>query len=104
MARQTFIIEHWYGAKTYREASCTATFEKKDVIGSDFNRVACKRKQTALRYLANWRRQAKEEDLQWLYPTLCRDDAHYQIVATPDGYHETEVVASGMMKDLDNAA
>lgn len=101
MAKQTYIVQHWYGAETYTEASCKSTPDNEDVCGHDFNRVSCKRVSTALRYLAGWRRQAIERNLQWLYRTLCRDDAHYEIVATPDGYHETEVVASGMMKDLD---
>ena len=69
----------------------------------DFNRVSVKLVKTALRYLAGWRRQAIECGLQSLYATLCRDDARYQIIATPDGYHTTEVVAEGWMKDLDKA-
>lgn len=99
--KQTFIVEHWYGAPTSREASRLSNGK---TIGYDFNRVGCKRVSTALRYLAGWRKQAIEKDLQWLCPTLTRDDAHYAIIATPDGYTETEVVAEGMMKDLDKAA
>lgn len=90
MAKQTYVVKHWYGADNYLDA------EK-----NDFNRVSCKRVSTALRYLAGWRRQAKELGLEKLYDTLCRDDAHYEIVATPNGWDGTEVVAKGMMKDLE---
>lgn len=96
--KQTFIVKHWYGAPTSREASRLSNGE---TIDYDFNRVACKRVSTALRYLAGWRKQAIEKNLKWLFRTLTRDDAHYAIVATPDGYTETETVAEGMMKDLD---
>lgn len=96
--KQTFIVEHWYGAPTYQEAE---RLSNRETIDYDFNRVGCKRVSTALKYLAGWRKQAIEKDLKWLYPTLTRDDAHYAIIATPDGYTETEVVAEGMMKDLD---
>ena len=107
MARQTYIIQHWYGAETYREALCLEG--KRDENGNriaerDFNRVSVKLVKTALRYLAGWRKQAKEHRWTTLFATLTRDDARYQIIATPDGYNETEVVAEGWMKDLDKAA
>jgi hypothetical protein len=66
--------------------------------------VACKQLKTALKYLANWRKQAKERGWTTLFATLTRDDARYAIEATPDGYHSTGIVASGWMKDLDEAA
>lgn len=104
MKKQTYIVQHWYGADTYDEAGRKALDSNhNDLIAcADFNRMSCKKVSTVLRYLANWRRQAKEYDLELLYPTLVRDDAHYAIVATPDGYHATKVVATGMMKDLEN--
>lgn len=98
MAKQTFIVEHWYGAPTYREAVRNSNGETVDY---DFNRVGCRRASTALKYLAGWRKQAIENNLKWLFRTLTREDAHYAIVATPDGYTPTQVVAEGMMKDLD---
>lgn len=98
MGKQTFIVEHWYGAPTYLDASRLSNGE---TVDHDFNRVACKRASTALKYLAGWRKQAIEKNLQWLFRTLTRDDAHYAIIATPDGSTPTEVVAEGMMKDLD---
>jgi hypothetical protein len=107
MAEQTFIIKHWYGAETYSEAikkqSLTDGSGNK-VSEHDFNRVGVKRKETALKYLAGWRQQAIQKGWIRTFATLCRDDARYEIIATPDGYHETEVVASGWMKDLDEAA
>ncbi len=107
MAQQTFIIKHWYGAETYSEAirkqSLTDGNGNK-VSEHNFDRVGVKRKETALKYLAGWRQQAKVSPWAFLHGTLVRDDARYEIIATPDGYHETEVVASGWMKDLDNAA
>lgn len=100
--KQTFIIQHWYGAPTYIEAARKNLNEgyAPEKYGTDFNRVGCKRKETALAYLANWKRQAIESGWEKLYRTLCRDDARYEIIATPDGYHLGDVVASGMMKDL----
>ena len=105
--KQTFIIKHWYGAETYSEAirkQGLTDGNGNKVSGRDFDRVGVKRKETALRYLASWRMQARQRGCESLYATLCRDDARYEIIATPDGYTETEVVASGWMKDLDNAA
>ena len=106
MAKQTYIIQHWYGAPTYIEAARRNVNEgyNPEKYGTDFNRVSVKKVETALRYLAGWRRQAKEQGFEVLYQTLIRDDAHYQIIATPDGYHCENVVAEGMMKDLDQAA
>lgn len=98
MAKQTFIVEHWYGAPTYREAVRNSNGKTVDY---DFNRVGCRRASTALKYLAGWRKQAIENNLKWLFRTLTREDAHYAIVATPDGCTPTQVVAEGMMKDLD---
>ena len=102
MAKQTFIIQHWYGAPSYIEAARRNVNEgyHPEEYGTDFNRVGCKRVETALGYLRGWRDQANERGLQLLYRTLTRPDAHYEIIATPDGYHEGDVVASGMMKDL----
>lgn len=104
--KQTFIIQHWYGAETYIEAARREVNEGHNPKehDHDFNRVGCKRLQTALKYLANWRKQAKERGWETLFGTLTRDDAHYEIIETPDGYHHGAVVASGMMKDLDEAA
>lgn len=101
--QQTFIIKHWYGAPTYRDAIRSDKYDKdgRKVCDHDFDRVGVKRVDTALKYLKSWRRQAKEKGYVTLFATLLRNDARYEIVATPDGYHETEVVASGMMKDLD---
>lgn len=96
--QQTYIILQWFGAPTYREASRN---DDNKTIVANFDRVTCKRATTARGYLAKWRKEALEQGLQWLFKTYCRDDAHYQIVATPDGYHETEVVLAGVMKDLD---
>ena len=107
MARQTFIIKHWYGAETYSEAIRKQDLHDVDgnpVSEHDFNRVGVKRKETALRYLAGWRKQAFRNGWTRTFATLCRDDARYEIIATPDGYHEEGVVASGWMKDLDKAA
>lgn len=106
MAQQTFIIQHWYGAPTYIEAARREINEGHNPkeYGTDFNRVSVKLVKTALRYLKGWRKQAKERGWTTLFATLTRDDAHYEIIATPDGYHCEDVVASGMMKDLDEAA
>lgn len=102
MAKQTFIIQHWYGAPTYIEAVRREANEghNPQEHGHDFNRVGVKRVETALKYLKGWRDQARECGWNFLYGTLLRDDAHYEIIATPDGYHCGNVVASGMMKDL----
>ena len=106
MAQQTFIIQHWYGAPTYIEAARREINEGHNPkeYGHDFNRVSVKLVKTALRYLKGGRKQAKERGWTTLFATLTRDDAHYEIIATPDGYHCEDVVASGMMKDLDEAA
>lgn len=104
--QQTFIIMHWYGAETYREAIRTRgdlDEQGYEITNHDFNRVACKRVETALKYLANWRKQAKERGYKTLCATLTRDDARYAIEATPDGYNSTGIVAQGWMKDLDKA-
>ena len=102
MAQQTFIIQHWYGAPTYIEAARREVNEghNRKEYGHDFNRVSCKRLSTALRYLKGWRNQAREQGWEFLFSTLTRDDAHYEIISTPDGYNEDKVVAAGMMKDL----
>lgn len=105
--QQTFIILHWYGAETYRDAlRMEDKYDEsgKKIAGRDFNRVSVKQVKTALRYLKNWRKQAKEKGWTTLFDTLTRDDARYEIIATPNGYDGDEVVASGMMKDLDDAA
>ena len=98
--KQTFIIQHWYGAPTYIEAARREINEghNPEKYGYDFNRVGCKRLETALQYLRGWREQARS--YSYLYGTLLRDDARYEIIETPDGYHLGKVVASGMMKDL----
>ena len=103
MAQQTFIIQQWYGAPTYIEAARREVYEGHNIQehNTDFERVSVKKVSTALRYLKGWRKQAKEKGYTTLYTTLTRDDAHYEIIATPDGYHTENVVASGMMKDLD---
>ena len=86
MAKQTFIIQHWYGAGTYIEAARkSVNAYNPQEYDHDFNRVSVKHVKTALRYLAGWRKQAIERGMQGLYRTLCRDDARYQIIATPDG-------------------
>lgn len=100
MSKQTYIVLHWYGADTYTEALKKYDYNNRDKAGYDFNRVSCKKVETALKYLANWKKEALERELFYLYPTLLREDAHYEIRATPDGYNETETVARGMMKDL----
>lgn len=87
--KQTFIIE-------VNGKNNNALFPKYH----DFWRVGCKRKETALKYLAAWKRQAIENGLQSLYECLLIDGATYDIIATPDGVHETETVLSGYMKDL----
>ena len=100
--KQTFIIQHWYGAPTYIEAARRNVNEgyNPQEYGTDFNRVGVKKVETALRYLKSWKQQAIERGMQSLFRTLTRQDARYEIVATPDGYNLGEVVASGMMKDL----
>lgn len=104
MGKQTYVVLLWYGAATYIEAARRELNEGHDPSqhGHDFHRVGCKQLSTALRYLKGWRKQAKDEyGDSCIVATLTRDDAHYQIEATPDGYHSTGVVASGMMKDFD---
>ena len=102
MAKQTFIIQHWYGAPTYIEAARREANEghNPQEYAHDFNRVGVKKVETALRYLKGWRDQAVEKGMQFLFGTLTRPDAHYEIIATPDGYNLGDVVAFGMMKDL----
>ena len=102
--QQTFIILCWYGAETYEEAlkredKCDENGKK--VCERDFFRVACKQLATAKKYLANWRKQAKERGLVNLFAVLTRDDARYEIRATPDGYNEEGVAAEGWMKEFD---
>lgn len=101
--KQTFIIQHWYGAETYLGAARREANEGHNPkeYDHDFNRVGCKRLQTALKYLKNWRKQAKERGWEYLYAVLIRDDARYEIRATPDGYHEEGVAAKGWMKEFD---
>lgn len=102
--RQTYIIRHWYGADTYREASYATDGRGTVVREHDFDRVGVKTVKAALRYLKGWRRQAIARGLTRTFATLTRDDARYEIIATPDGYNGSEVVASGWMKDLEEAA
>lgn len=80
--KQTFIIKTFGGGKY------------------DFHRVACKKLETCIKYLKSWKQQAKQKGYEFLYPDLLADDAHYKIISTPDGYHENEIVASGLMCDL----
>lgn len=65
---------------------------------SDFFRVGCKRVKTALNYLRNWYNEGKK----WgnLYNCFYRDGARFEVVATPNGYDGSEVVASGLIVDL----
>ena len=100
--KQTFIIHHWYGAPTYIEAARRDANEgyNPEEYGHDFNRVGVKKVETALHYLKSWKQQAVERGMEFLYRTLTHSDAHYEIIATPDGYNPGDVVASGMMKDL----
>lgn len=82
MAKQTYLIRTFGGGK------------------SDFYRVSCKQVKTCLQYLKGWREQAKEKGLVFLYPDLLSNDASYKVIATPDGYNETETVASGLISEL----
>ena len=66
----------------------------------DFFRVSCKKKETALKYLKGWKQQAIEKGFESLYKCFFCEGAYYEIIETPDGYHETDVVLSGFMKDL----
>ena len=102
MAKQTFIIRHWFGAPTYIEAARREVNEghNPSEYDHDFNRVSVKQVKTALRYLKGWRDQALQRGWTTLFATLTRDDARYEIIATPNGYDGDEVVACGMMKDL----
>lgn len=77
----------------------------KDKIGDpshvyDFFRVGCKRKETALRYLKNWKKQAIERGWKFLYPCFFCEGAKYEIIETPNGYDCETVVYSGYMSDL----
>ena len=102
---QTYIIQCWYGAATYVEAARKEINKGHDPsqYGCDFFRVGCKQLTTAFRYLKKWRRQAKDKyGDSCIFATLTRNDAHFAIEATPDGYHSTGVVASGMMKEFDD--
>ena len=67
---------------------------------SDFHRVSCKRVETCLKYIKNWKIQAKEKGWDYLFKDLLSDDARYKIVATPDGYNQTEIVATGLVSEL----
>ena len=80
--KQTYIIK-MYGCGKY-----------------NFERVACKKVETCLSYIRSWYKQAEERGLQFLYKELFAEDAHYKIIATPDGYNEAEIVAQGLIKDL----
>lgn len=66
----------------------------------DFWRVGCKRKETALKYLKGWKKQALDNGLDSFYKCFFVTGATYQIIETPDGYNEGETVLSGQMKDL----
>lgn len=80
--KQTYIIKTWGGGSF------------------DFYRVSCKKVDTCIKYLKGWKQQAKEKGYTYIFRNLLADDAHYKIIATPDGYNETETVASGLMLDL----
>lgn len=92
MEKQTFIVHHW----TSGYANHTEAIRNKE--NWDFNRVGCKRVETAVKYLKNWVKEAP----RWgnLYKTLIAEDARYEIIATPNGYDGNEVVACGWIKDL----
>lgn len=94
--KQTFIILHWCGGfATYSDAI-------KNGAKHDFDRVGCKRLSTAIKYLTNWIKEARDGGWGFLYPTFvdAEENARFAIVATPDGYTETEIVAEGWIKDL----
>ena len=80
--KQTFIIK-MYGNDSY-----------------NFERVGCKKVETCLNYIRNWRKQAEERGLHFLYKELFAEDAHYKIISTPDGYNEKEIVCSGLISEL----
>lgn len=80
--KQTYIIKTYGGGKY------------------DFQRVGCKKVDTCIKYLKSWYQQAKEQNLQSLYPDLLSDGATYKIISTPDGYNEKEVVSEGLIIDL----
>lgn len=97
--QQTYIIHVWNGADTYLEA--VRKHSNGDRIWNyDFYRVSCKRVETCKKYIKNWRKQVIERGEQFLFPSLAAEDGRYEIVATPDGYHEEGVVASGFIIDL----
>ena len=102
--QQTFIILCWYGAETYEEAlkrEDKVDENGKKVCERDFFRVSVKRVETAKKYLANWRKQAIDKGWTTLYAVLTRNDAQYEIRATPDGYHEEGVASKGWMNEFD---
>lgn len=80
MSRQTFIIHI-----NRREAD------------HDFYRVSCKKIETAMRYLKNWYEFGQEN---YCFRHFYRDGATYQIVETPNGYHEGAVVKEGLMNEF----
>lgn len=93
MGKQTFIVKTWSGADTYSEA-----LEKDKPY--DFYRLDCKMAATALEDLKKWKK--KTEPIKWssVHKDLWGDGAKYEIIATPDGCTETEVVYSGYTADL----
>lgn len=102
MKKQTFIVSTWYGATSYIEAARKEANEgyNPEKYGHDFYRLSCKKLETALKYLAAWKAQAKEKGLNFLYRDLLQDGAQYMIMTTPDGYNEKDVVAAGYMSEL----
>lgn len=84
MKKQTYLIE---------------TFDK---YGKryDFHRVACKKVNTCISYIKNWRDEAIKTGWVALYKEFADKESTYTITATPDGYNKTEVVASGKIFDL----
>ncbi len=104
-----YIVKFWYGAPTYVEAVLREYNEGHDLLqhNYDLRRMGCKQLSDLIEYLKGWRKKTrlkthkKEFGKCSLFITMSRDDAHYQIEATRDGYNSTGVVASGMMKDFD---
>lgn len=97
--QQTYIIKVWNGADTYFEAGRKRSNGDR-TCDADFHRVGCKRVETCKKYIKNWREQVIEKGWQSLFRSLAAEDGRYEIIATPDGYHEEGVVASGMIIDL----
>lgn len=65
-----------------------------------FFRVGCKKVSTCIRYIKNWRDEAIKTGWVSLYKEFADKESIYTITATPDGYHKTNVVASGKIFDL----